>query len=785
MNPTPANASGPQSRTAGAADGAAVAALLLDEAPTFLAFVRGDAHRVAYANRRFLDLFGASSGIGLSLARAWPDAIGQGIIALLDGVRGGAARRTLAGARCRVQCGGDGGIDERILDFVCQPIADAPAGDPGIVLVGTDVTVRATSEQALPGSEASFRTALKAGRMGSWETDYWKQTRTWSQEGMELFGIQLPKGRGQVGGQEDEFVLAMHPDDRHWVSRLREIADRQDSFPAEYRIVRPDGSMRWLLGRGLVTERNEIGQASRLVSIMADVTERRVAEGRLRIERERLGLALASGQMGAYELNAKDDMLWWSPETYALFELDPSGFVPTPENVLALIHPDDRQPFIEARSAALAARRPVAVEFRPASPGAERWFALRGQAEYDDAGAVNRSFGILMDITERKRAETMLREADRRKDEFIAVLAHELRNPLAPVRNATSILQRVAAPEPTVTWCLEVIDRQIGQMARLLDDLLDVSRLTHGQLRLRRAPMDLRTAIEHAVETAQPHIGAARHRLQLDTGDEPLPLVGDPTRLAQVFSNLLINAAKYTPAGGEVSLSARRLGGAAHVRVVDNGVGIEPQHHEGIFELFGQVGAPADAADKGQGIGLALVKGLVELHGGRIGVESLGLGRGSCFEVTLPIEREAPTSTLAAAHQPLAGVRAAPCRVLVVDDLRDIADSVALLLEDEGHEVQVAYDGVHALQLAESWRPDVVLLDIGMPRLDGHAVCRRIRAAPWGAEMLLIAQTGWGQESDRLQTEAAGFDHHLVKPLDVDALLELLSARGGHDPMDA
>ncbi|MEO6712128.1 MAG: ATP-binding protein [Mycobacteriales bacterium] len=784
MNQTPANASGPPSRPDGAPDGTTVAVLLLEQAPTFLAFVRGDAHRIAYANRRFLDLIGAPLGIGLPLAQAWPDPIGQGLVAWLDGVLDGAPRLSFAGARCRLPSGPEGAIEERVFDFVCQPIADAPEGDPGIVLVGTDITERAASEQALRGSEASFRAALKAGRMGSWETDHAKQTRTWSQEGMELFGIQLPEGRGQVGGPEDEYVRAMHPDDRHWVPRFYELADRQDSFPAEYRIVHPDGSVRWLLGRGLVTERNALGQASRLVSIMADVTERRLSEERLRTERERLSLALASGQMGAYELNARDNVLWWSPETYALFEVDPHEFVPTPANVSALIHPDDRQPFIEARSAALAARRPVAVEFRTASPGAERWLALRGQAEYDDGGAVNRSFGIVMDISDRKRAEKMLREADRRKDEFIAVLAHELRNPLAPVRNATSILQRVAAPEPTVTWCLEVIDRQIGQMARLLDDLLDVSRLTQGQFRLRRAPMELRAAIEHAVETAQPHIGAARHRLRLDLGDEPLPLAGDLTRLAQVFSNLLINAAKYTPAGGEITLSARRHDGAARVRVVDNGVGIEPQHQARIFELFGQVGVPPDGADKGQGIGLALVKGLVEQHGGRIGVESQGLGRGSQFEVTLPIDGEAPTSSPVAVHRPSAGAPKVPCRVLVADDLRDIADSVALLLQDEGHAVQVAYDGVRALQLAESWRPDVVLLDIGMPGLDGHAVCRRIRAAPWGAAMLLIAQTGWGQESDRRQTDAAGFDHHLVKPLVFDALIELLTARCGRNPTE-
>ncbi len=786
MDQTSDDDSGAPLPPGGAADGpSSGAAPWFDQAPTVLVLVRGATHRVADANRRFFDLVGAPVRIGQPLARAWPDAVEQGIVALLDEVRNGAARRTLAGARCRVHAAGEHEIDERILDFVCQPLAEATADEPGIVLVGSDVTERAALEQELRGSEASFRAALNAGRMGSWETDRAKNTRTWSQEGMALFGFQLPEGRGQVDGPDDEYVRAIHPDDRHWVTKFRELADRQDSFAAEYRIVRPDGSIRWLLGRGLVTQRGALGQPLRLVSIMADVTERRASEERLRIERERLGLALASGQMGAYELNTRDNLLWWSPETYALFGVDPRAFVPTPETVAALIHPADRTSVTEARSAALDARQPVALEFRIAAPGAERWLAMRGQADYSDGGAMSRSFGIVMDISERKRTEKMLREADRRKDEFIAVLAHELRNPLAPVRNATGILHRVAAAEPTVTWCLEVIDRQIGQMTRLLDDLLDGSRLAQGQHRLRRAPIDLRAAIELAVETAQPHIAAARHRLKLDIDDQPLPLDGDHTRLAQVFSNLLINAAKYTPAEGEITLSARRRRGEAHVLVVDNGIGIEPQHHAQIFELFGHVDVPGGTSDKGLGIGLALGKGLVELHGGRISVHSPGLGRGSRFEVALPLDGEQHMPPPSIAHLPTIAARATPRRVLVADDLRDIGDSIARLLEAEGHTVRVAYDGLQALQMAESWRPDVVLLDIGMPVLDGHAVCRRIRAEPWGAAMLLIAQTGWGQDSDRRESEAAGFDHHLVKPLDLAALLELLSGWREQPPTDA
>lgn len=752
-------------------------AMLLEQAPTFLALLRGEHHHFHYASRRLRDLIGQPNVVGFPLATAWPEAIRRGLAEYLDGVRSDGGCAKLSGVTFNIGRKESGQARALVLDFECQRSSSGGSGAQELLLVGTDVSDREEAERALRGSEASFRAAMKAGRMGSWETDHATKTRTWSQEGMALFGLQLAEGRGQVGGPDDEYVRAMHPDDRHLAARFHVLARQQDSFPAEYRVVRPDGEVRWLLGRGLVTQRDAQGQAQRLVSIMADVTERRLAEESLRVERERLALALASGQMGAYEFNVKDGVLWWSPETYRLFGVDEKQFVPTPDTVPLLLHPDDRESFLETRSAALAGRRPFSIEFRTIVRGGERWMAHRGQAEYDAAGAVTRTFGIVMDVTERKRSEDRLRDADRRKDEFIAVLSHELRNPLAPIRNAASILQRVAAPEPTVMWCLEVIDRQIRQMARLLDDLLDISRLTQGQLRLRREPMHLRKAIDYAIETAQPSITAANHTFEFDVIGEPMDLCGDLTRLAQVFSNLLINAAKYTPSGGAIKLAVTRTDDEAVITVVDNGLGIGEQDKERIFELFGQVGGASGVAHQGQGIGLALVKGLVELHGGRIKVHSEGLGRGSRFEVVLPLNNEetATAGAVGDAVRPVA--QSQSCRVLVADDSRDIADSVAIVLSDEGHTVKVAYDGAQALKCAEDWRPEIVLMDIGMPVLDGYAVCSRIRAQAWGREMLLIAQTGWGAESDRKRAHEAGFDHHLVKPLDLDALVLLIANR--------
>ena len=526
------------------------------------------------------------------------------------------------------------------LSFSGSPIDDetASGGIGGVLAICTE-----TSDALLRESEARFHTALTAGRMGSWETDHTTNTRRWSKEGTALFGLTLADGRGQVGGANDEYVAALHPDDRHLAQRFRELAAQQDSFPAEYRIIRPDGTTLWLSGRGLVVERGPQGQALRLVSIMADATERKLAEEQLRTERERLGLALGAGQMGAYDLNIKDDVLWWSPETYALFGVDAERFVPSREAVLELIHPDDRETFSRLRAQAIEQRRPFVHEFRiRRADGTQIWLGHRGQAEYDAEGRPLRSFGVTMDITERKLAEEMLRDADRKKDRFIAILAHELRNPLAPIRNAIHVLRQTGPADPTTTWCHDVIDRQVGQMARLLDDLLDMSRLNRGQLQLRPQPLSLATAIEQAIEIAQPLIDAGEHSFTAQMPPPAWTLNGDLTRLAQVFSNILINAAKYTPPHGRIALTVEQQADQAVVRVTDTGIGIAAEHLSQIFEIFGQVESALNRSQGGQGIGLALAKGLVEMHHGAISVRSPGAGQGSEFEVRLPLMPPVP-----------------------------------------------------------------------------------------------------------------------------------------------
>ena len=639
----------------------------------------------------------------------------------------------------------------------------------------------AAAEPSAPAaleSEARYRSALKAGRMGSWETDYVAGIRTWTSEGLALFGIDLPEGRGTVGGDDDEYERALHPDDRHLAHDYRRRADHEDSFAADYRIVRPDGTQLWLSGRGLVVARRPDGRAHRLVSIMADVSERRRAEEHLLVERERLALALAAGQMGAYDLDIRLDLLWWSPETYSIFGVDPASFVPTRESVIELVHPDDRAGFLRQRTQAIERREPFAAELRILRGGKSlAWIAHRGHTAYDEAGRPVRHFGITMDITERKSAEQSMREADRKKDDFIATLAHELRNPLAPIRNAVSLLRRSRVDDPQVTWCRDVIDRQVAQMTHLLEDLLDVSRMARGQLRLRLETTPISTAIERAVEIARPAIDAGGHRLEVTLPAAPIFVRGDLTRLAQVFSNLLINAAKYTRESGTVTLCAEASGDDVLVRVVDTGIGLGPEQLPQIFEMFGQMASALDRSQGGLGIGLSLARRLVEMHGGTIAARSDGPGRGSEFSVRLPqaavVAREPAQARTSADDGPR-------WRILVADDLADSAESLALLLETMGHTVRVAYDGEEALAIGESFRPEVALLDLGMPRLNGYEACRRLRSLAWGRDTTLVAQTGWGQSEDRRRTQDAGFDHHVVKPVDVDRLIAWLrEARAG------
>jgi signal transduction histidine kinase/CheY-like chemotaxis protein len=368
-----------------------------------------------------------------------------------------------------------------------------------------------------------------------------------------------------------------------------------------------------------------------------------------------------------------------------------------------------------------------------------------------------------------------LEDADRRKTEFLAMLAHELRNPLAPISNAVEILRRSGGDEQKVRPVTEMMQRQVGQMARLIDDLLDVSRISRGKIKLRREPVELASVIHHAVEAARPAIEHAQQELTVTLSSPPLYLDADPVRLAEIVGNLLNNASKFTVRGGRIRLTVEQDGGEAIIRVWDSGIGIASDKLPHIFDVFMQVDTSLDRPQGGLGLGLTLVKSLVELHGGTVQAYSAGIGQGSEFVVRLPIMVRTPAQ---APSKPAASESAiaTPRRILVVDDNRDSAESLATLLKLSGNETHTAFDGDEALERAAAVRPDVVLLDIGLPKMNGYEAARRIRQQPWGKSMVLVALTGWAHDEDRQKTRQAGFNAHLVKPVDLAAIRKLLAA---------
>jgi PAS domain S-box-containing protein len=382
------------------------------------------------------------------------------------------------------------------------------------------------------------------------------------------------------------------------------------------------------------------------------------------------------------------------------------------------------------------------------------------------------------EIANRELAEAALRDTDRRKDEFLATLAHELRNPLAPIRQAAQISKTPNATEAQIRWSHDVISRQVDHMALLLDDLLDISRITRGTLELRLEMTDLASVVAAAVETARPLIDAKRQIFTAEVPSEAVSFAADPLRLAQVLSNLLTNASKYTDPGGLIRLKASSTEDEVLLSVVDSGIGIPQEAISEVFVMFSQVKSSQEKAEGGLGIGLALAKGLVELHGGEISVHSEGPGFGSEFTVRLP-RRELKSSREPPAEEPHAA-RTTRRRVLIADDNRDAAESLGILLEMEGHKVVLAHDGKQALDTFEHEHPDVMLLDIGMPEMNGYEVARRVRQDPAGRDCTLVAVTGWGQDSDRARAVEAGFDYHFTKPVEPRRLVDLLRGELRH-----
>jgi len=531
------------------------------------------------------------------------------------------------------------------------------------------------------------------------------------------------------------------------------------------------------------------GQIREVVLIHRDITaERRAEEARRRDEEalqrsERLYRAIGESiDYGVWICDGEGRNLYASESFLRLV-----GMTQAECSELGwskILHPDDTAATVAAWKECVRTGGPWDREHRCLGiDGTWHPILARGVAIRNEAGEITGWAGINLDIRRLKEVEIQLRDADRRKDEFLATLAHELRNPLAPIRNSLEILKLPRLDPQMVDETRAVMERQVQHLVRLVDDLLDVSRVMRGKIELRREPVEPASIIARAVETAKPLIELQAHRLELAVADESLLMDADPVRLAQVVGNLLTNAAKYTEAGGLIRLTAERSGEHAVITVEDTGIGIDADTLPHVFELFVQAENAVTRAQGGLGIGLTLVKNLVELHGGMIEAESPGLGKGSRFTVRLPLlpaatgRPERPREARRPAETPRSGFR-----LLVVDDNVDAAITLAMLLQLKGHEVRVAHDGKTALEAAAPFRPDMVFLDLGMPEMDGYETARRLRATPGLEQTVLAALTGWGQEEDRRKTAAAGFDHHLVKPpepnLIDDLLAELKALRG-------
>ncbi|AMV21772.1 ATP-binding protein [Planctomyces sp. SH-PL14] len=521
------------------------------------------------------------------------------------------------------------------------------------------------------------------------------------------------------------------------------------------------------------------------------VCERRQAEGvaerlrkadqELRVSEERLRLALDSAEMGSWNVDASSSTFRSDARARAIFGGDVEG--KTLRDILPRVHADD---VTEVRAAAERFKTGnhndgVSIDVRILQEGeAARWVSVRGRVNVEaGSGAISSIDGTISDISERKAVEDRLREiaaelstADRQKDEFLAMLSHELRNPLAPIRSAASLI-RLGQDQPEVQLeAVDVMDRQIDHMVRLVDDLLDVSRVRTGKIELRKARVPLTGIVSEAVERVRPLFDELGHFFEADLPAEPIFVMADAQRISQVVSNLLSNAAKYSERGAEIRLRVVPVPNAVRISVSDTGIGIAEEMLAKVFELFAQVDQTLERTGGGLGIGLSLVRSLVELHHGTVEVRSDGIGHGSEFTVILPAESAGGSAALPTAEVPGKGL--IPRKILLVDDNRDSAISLAMILKLQGHSTTLAHDGRAAVAMAEQVRPEVMLVDIGLPGLNGYEVARAVRGKPWGPGVTLIALTGWGRDEDRAESAAAGFDSHLVKPLSYPQLNRIL-----------
>jgi PAS domain S-box-containing protein len=666
-------------------------------------------------------------------------------------------------------------------EVTVSPILGEAGQVERILSVSRDVTEVQIANEQIRRSEARFRSLVTA-----------TTAIVWGSAGNGEFDAEQPGWTAFTGMAFDRFqglgwLDAIHADDRAHSSASWAAAIATGTlYEVEHRLQRADGQFRYMSVRAVPIFAPD-GTVNEWVGVHTDIHDRKASEAILRDNEERVRLATESAELGLWAWHpGTDEVVWENDRPYAIFGLAKNTAPITARRFLTeFVHPDHIAEFGRAVTATIetGARLHFQARIRR-SDGILRWVEFFGNLQPQIDGDPLRIIGTVADITANKESEEELRrlaanlsEADRRKTEFLAVLAHELRNPLAPIRQGLHLMQTQADNRETVTRVREMLDRQINQMVRLVNDLLDVARITSGKVELQKQPAEIADLIKVAVETSLPLIEAARHRLTVTVPPASLMVFVDPARIAQVVSNLLNNAAKYTPAGGTIDLRVTHTDSDVMIAVTDNGVGIAPQSLGSVFDLFRQVGQDFERTQGGLGIGLSLVRQLVEMHGGTAQADSPGEGRGSTFTIRLALI--GGTASKGAVHpddQQQQGIaRATSLRILIADDNSDAAEILSLLLQASGHVTGVAYNGHDALNLASDFRPDVIFLDIGMPGMNGYEVAKALRQRPQMAKVVLIALTGWGGEQDRAMSNQAGFDHHLIKPVDLDAIEVLLS----------
>jgi PAS domain S-box-containing protein len=568
-----------------------------------------------------------------------------------------------------------------------------------------------------------------------------------------------------------------------WLRKLLEEVLPQDSAFDDFEVehVFPTIGRKYMLLNARRIRGND-NQTEFILLAIEDATERRQAEeARREIESRYTSLVQNIKDHSIFMMDREGNITTWNAEAERIIGYAEAEILG--RNFSIIFTPEDLKTdmFTQELRRAREDGRAEDERWHVRKDGSRFWAFGIVTPMHDAAGNLTGFSKILRDMTERKCAELQLeeqavalRKADRSKNEFLATVAHELRNPLAPIRNALQVMRLASDDGEAVERSRAVIERQVQQMVRLVDDLMDLSRMSGGKMELRRKWIELASVIRVALEAGRPLIEACGHELTVVLPPEPVHLDADPVRLAQVFLNLLNNAAKYTPQGGRIRLTVERAQGDVVVRVRDTGVGIAAEMLPRIFELFTQVEGSLEQSQGGLGIGLSLVRTLVKMHGGAVEARSEGLGRGSEFLVRLPVVAQPPQEQPGASGESEMVAAAPKRRILVVDDNRDSAISLGMMLSLMGNEIRTAHDGLEAVEKAAAFRPDVMLLDIGLPKLNGYDVCRHVREQPWGKGMFIVALTGWGQEEYKRRSSEAGFNRHLVKPVDPAALEKLL-----------